>query len=48
MPGTGIDVQGDIELTLECWGEVVQVHGDSARLELIGRAEYVEEFHPDE
>lgn len=43
-----LDVQGDIELTLECWGDVVAVHGDSARLELIGRAEYVEEFHPDE
>ena len=43
-----LDVQGDIELTLECWGEVVRVHGTSARLNLIGTAKYVEEFHPRE
>lgn len=41
-----LDVQGEIELTLECWGDVVRVCGNSARLELIGTAEYVEEFHP--
>lgn len=41
-----LDVQGDIELTLECWGDVVRVHGNSVRVELIGTAEYVEEFHP--
>ena len=41
-----LDVQGDIELTLECWGDVVRVHGNSVSLELIGTAEYVEEFHP--
>jgi hypothetical protein len=38
-----LNVQGDIELTLECWGDVVCVHGNSARLELIGTAKYVEE-----
>ena len=43
-----LDVQGDIELTLECWGDVVHIHGNSAMLELVGTAEYVEEFHPDE
>jgi hypothetical protein len=43
-----LDVQGNIELTLECWGDGVHVHGNSATLELIGRAEYVEEFRPDE
>ena len=43
-----LDVQGEIKLTLECWGDVVHVQGDSARLELIGKAEYVEEFHPNE
>jgi len=43
-----LDVHGDIELTLECWGDVVRVHGNSARLELIGTAEYVEGFHPGE
>jgi len=43
-----LDVQGDIELTLECWGNVVRVHGNSARLELIGTAEYVEEFQSSE
>ena len=41
-----LDVQGDIELTLECWGNVVRVQGNSAKLELIGTAKYVEEFHP--
>ena len=41
-----LDVQGDIELTLECWGDVVRVHGNAISLELIGTAEYVEEFHP--
>jgi len=41
-----LDVQGEIELTLECWGEVVRVHGNSATLELIGTAKYVEEFRP--
>ena len=39
-----LDVQGDIELKLECWGDVVRVEGNSAQLELIGTAEYVEEF----
>jgi hypothetical protein len=43
-----LDVQGDIDFTLECWGDVVHVHGNSARLELVGSAEYVEEFHPNE
>ena len=41
-----LDVQGDIELTLECWGDVVRVHGNSVSVELIGTAKYVEEFHP--
>jgi hypothetical protein len=41
-----LDAQGDIELTLECWGDVVRVHGSSVTAELIGTAEYVEEFHP--
>ena len=41
-----LDVQGEIELTLECWGDVVCVRGNSARLDLIGTAEYVEEFRP--
>jgi hypothetical protein len=40
-----LDVRGDIELKLECWGEVVRVHGTSAQLELIGTAVYVERFH---
>ena len=41
-----LDVQGDIELKLECWGDVVRVHGTSAKLELIGTAVYVERFQP--
>ena len=40
-----LDVQGEIELTLECWGYIVRVHGRSAKLELIGKAKYVEEYH---
>lgn len=43
-----LDVKGDIELTLEWSGGIVHVHGNSVRLELIGKAEYVEEFHPSE
>jgi hypothetical protein len=43
-----LDVKGDIELTLEWCGGIVHVHGNSASLELIGTAEYVEEFHPRE
>jgi hypothetical protein len=41
-----LDVKGDIELTLEWSGGLVHVHGNSASLELLGTAEYVEEFHP--
>ena len=41
-----LDVQGEIELTLECWGYIVRVHGRSAKLELIGKAKYFEDFHP--
>ena len=41
-----LDVQGDIELTLECWGDLIRVHGNSVSVELIGTAKYVEEFHP--
>jgi hypothetical protein len=41
-----LDAQGDIELTLECWGDVVRIHGHSVRVELIGTAKYVEKFRP--
>jgi hypothetical protein len=41
-----LDVRGDIELTLECWGDVVRIQGSSAIVNLIGRAKYVEEFCP--
>jgi hypothetical protein len=41
-----LDVQGEIELTLECWGDIVRVHGSPAKLELIGTAKYIEEYHP--
>ena len=43
-----LDVKGYIELTLEFREGIVHVHGNSASLELIGTAEYVEEFHPHE
>jgi hypothetical protein len=39
-----VDVQGDIELVLECWGNAVRVHGNSLRMELIGTAVYVDEY----
>jgi hypothetical protein len=42
-----LDVQGDIELTLEWSGAILRVHGNSVRLDLIGKAEYVED-HPSE
>jgi hypothetical protein len=41
-----LDLDGDIELKIECWDDVVCVRGSSIQLELIGTAEYVEEFHP--
>jgi hypothetical protein len=41
-----LDVKGDIELILECWGDVVRVSGNSVSVELIGTAEYVEDFRP--
>jgi hypothetical protein len=41
-----LDVQGEIELTLECWGDIVRVQGSSVKLELIGTAKYVEEYNP--
>jgi hypothetical protein len=41
-----LNVEGDVELTIECWGNVVIVRGSTAILELIGSAKYVEEFRP--
>jgi hypothetical protein len=41
-----LDAQGEIELKLECWGDIVRVHGSSAKLELIGNPKYIEEYHP--
>ena len=41
-----LDAEGHVELTLECWGEVVCVQGTSANLQLVGTAKYVEEFKP--
>jgi hypothetical protein len=37
---------GAVELRIESWGEVVLITGGSAELELLGKAEYVEEFQP--
>ncbi len=39
-----LSVRGAVELRVECWGDTVQVIGDSAELTLIGDAQYVEEF----
>ena len=33
-----LDVNGEIELTMECWGDIIRVRGISAKLELIGTA----------
>ena len=33
-----LDVRGEVELMMECWGYEVRVFGDSAKLELIGEA----------
>jgi hypothetical protein len=41
-----LNFNGDIELRLESWGEVVFIKGQGAELELIGEPEYVEEFRP--
>jgi hypothetical protein len=41
-----LDMDGDIELKIECWDDVVYVRGSSIQLELIGAAEYVEEYRP--
>ena len=41
-----LDVHGEIELTMECWGYIVRVCGSSAKLELIGKAKHVEGQHP--
>ena len=35
---------GVVELRLNRWGDVIRVRGSSVKLELIGEAEYVEEF----
>ncbi len=42
-----LDVHGDVELKLECWGNIIRVQGNSATLELIGEPKYIEEFSPD-
>ena len=41
-----LDVQSHVELTMECWGEVLRIQGTSAKVELLGTAKYVEEFKP--
>ena len=41
-----LDVSGDVKLKLVCWSNAVHISGTSAKLELIGEAEYVEDFDP--
>ncbi len=41
-----LDVQCEVELSLECWGQVVRITGNSIRLDLLGSAKYIEEFDP--
>ena len=40
------EVRAEVELSLECWGEIVRVRGNSVVLELCGTPKYVEEFQP--
>jgi hypothetical protein len=40
------DAKGDIELKIECRNDVLRILGNSAKLELIGEAKYVEDFRP--
>ena len=40
-----LNVDGEVELKLQCW-DVVRINGDSAKLELIGDAEFIEKFEP--
>lgn len=39
-----LDFSGEVELRIEGWGEVMKVRAQHVRLELLGTAEYVEEF----
>lgn len=41
-----LNFDGDVELRLARWNEVVLIKGRSARLELIGEPTYAEEFRP--
>jgi hypothetical protein len=41
-----LSITADIHLTLESCGDIVQVRGTGAHLELIGEPKYVEEFKP--
>ncbi|HKR31922.1 MAG TPA: hypothetical protein VJT08_15685 [Terriglobales bacterium] len=38
-----LDVHGNVELSLQCWSDVVHVVGNSAKLELLGEPTYIEE-----
>jgi hypothetical protein len=39
-----LDFDGEVEFRIEGWGEVLTVRARHVRLELLGSAEYVEEF----
>lgn len=39
-----LDFYGEVELRLEGWGDFVKVEAEHVRLELLGTAEYVEDF----
>ncbi len=41
-----LSVTADVELVLESCGEIVRIRGTSCSLELLGEAEYVEDFRP--
>jgi hypothetical protein len=41
-----LDFEGKTELRLQSWSEIISIAGTGAKLELIGKAEYVEEFKP--
>jgi hypothetical protein len=39
-----LDFEGEVEFRIEGWGEVITVRARHVRLEMLGSAEYVEEF----
>jgi hypothetical protein len=41
-----LSITADVELVLESCGEIVRIRGTNCCLELLGEAEYIEDFQP--